>query len=113
MKTLALFLLLAVSALADTAATVANGIPVTFSVTVTGGTGTILTFQWQKNSVNIAGATTATYTIPKAAVVDSGTYDVIVKNPDGQVTSDKGLLTVNPPPVALNPPTAATLKISF
>jgi cyclophilin family peptidyl-prolyl cis-trans isomerase len=54
------------------------GTPVTFEVSAT-GTGT-LTYQWRKNEVAIPGATAATYTIPSTTTLNSGNYDVVVKN---------------------------------
>lgn len=81
--------------------TVAAGQPVTFSVTATGTTP--LTYQWQRNTVNIAGATGASYTIASTQAGDAGTFRVIVTNTAGNVTSANATLTVttfNAPPVA-------------
>ena len=64
----------------------------TFSV-VTAGTG--LTYQWQKDGVNIAGATTPNYTIISVVTGDAGTYRVIVTNASGTITSNGAVLTVN------------------
>lgn len=79
------------------AQTVTAGSPVTFGVGVT-GTGT---YQWQKNGVNIAGATATTYSIVSTAQTDAGVYAVIVTNPAQTVTSSGASLTVNAqlPPV--------------
>jgi glucose/arabinose dehydrogenase len=55
------------------------GHPVTFSVTASGAP--TLTYQWQKNSVNIGGATSSSYTIPSVALGDNGTqYRCVVSN---------------------------------
>jgi hypothetical protein len=79
--------------------TVTAGQTATFSV-VAGGTAP-LSYQWQKNGVNIAGATLASYTTPTTATTDSGsTFDVVVSNTAGSVTSAKATLTVNPALVA-------------
>lgn len=39
-----------------------------------------LSYQWKKNGQEISGATSATYSIAKAATADSGTYTVVVTN---------------------------------
>ncbi len=75
--------------------TVNPGAPVTFTVAAT-GTKT-LTYQWRKNTQNIANATAASYTIAKAAETDEGSYDVIVSNSAGSDTSDAVQLSVNDP----------------
>lgn len=74
--------------------TVVERDPVSFSVTTSGAIP--ITFQWQKNGVNIAGATTNTYTIASAAATDAGDYRVIVTNAIGSVTSAVATLTVTP-----------------
>ena len=64
-----------------------------FSVTAAGSP--LLTYQWQKNSVNIAGATGAVYTTPSLLSTDSGsTFDVVVTNSAGTVTSTAARLSV-------------------
>src|SRR4029077_15341328 len=71
----------------------------TFTVVATGTAP--LSYQWQKNGVNIAGATAASYTTPATTTADSGaTFQVVVSNTAGTVTSAAGTLTVNPAPVA-------------
>jgi hypothetical protein len=58
-----------------------------------------LSYQWQKNGANIAGATTASYTTPVTTTADSGsTFQVVVSNTVGTVTSAAAALTVNPVP---------------
>jgi len=76
--------------------TVAQNSQVTFSV-VAGGSG--LTYQWQKNGVNISGATGLTFTINSAQVTDSGNYTVVVTNSTGSTTSSTAVLLVTAPPV--------------
>jgi len=79
--------------------TVTAGQTATFTV-VAGGTAT-LSYQWQKKGVNIAGATGSSYTTPATATTDSGsTFDVVVSNTAGSVTSNAATLTVNPAPAA-------------
>jgi uncharacterized protein (DUF1800 family) len=71
---------------------VTAGQTATFSVLAT-GTGP-LSYQWQKNGANIPGATSATYTTPATTMSDSGSFDVIVTNAAGTVTSATVTLTV-------------------
>src|SRR5207245_1781999 len=79
--------------------TVTAGQTATFTV-VAAGTAP-LSYQWQKNGVNIAGATSASYTTPATTISDSGsTFRVVVTNTAGTVTSSAATLTVNPAPVA-------------
>ena len=63
----------------------------TFTVTATGDN---LMYQWQKNGRNIAGATSATYTIEVVAESDTGMYRCVVSNGAGPVTSTAANLTV-------------------
>lgn len=74
--------------------TVTTGQSATFSVAATGTAP--LSYQWQKNSSNIAGATAASYTTPATVASDSGTkFDVIVSNAMGAQTSAMATLTVS------------------
>ncbi|MVT09220.1 carbohydrate-binding protein [Chitinophaga tropicalis] len=74
--------------------TVVAGDPVTFSVSASGATP--FTFRWQKDGVDIAGATSNTYSIAQAIPADSGIYRCIVTNAIGSVTSAGATLTVQP-----------------
>lgn len=78
-----------------------EGQSASFSVSASGATP--MTFQWKKSGVNIAGATSSTYTIPAVATANAGSYTVTVTNSFGSVTSTAATLTVlpfNAPPVA-------------
>jgi hypothetical protein len=84
----------------------------TFSITASGPGP--LAYQWQRNNVNIPGASAAAYTTPSAAKVDDGSkYRCIVTNPGGSATSDSATMSVsmtgtgNQPPVIGSKPTAA------
>lgn len=78
---------------------VTAGQTATFSVAATGTAP--LTYQWQKNSSNISGATAATYTTPATVSGDTGaTFDVVVTNSAGSKTSTMATLTVNAAAVA-------------
>jgi hypothetical protein len=66
----------------------------TFTVVASG---TSLNYQWRRDGVNISGATSATYVLDPTAVTDSGaTFDVVVSNVAGSVTSTAATLTVQP-----------------
>ena len=74
--------------------TVTAGQAATFSV-VAGGTAPF-TYQWQKNNVNISGATAANYTTPATTTADSDSkFRVVVTNSVNSVTSNSATLTVN------------------
>jgi len=85
--------------------TVTAGQTATFTV-VAAGTAP-LSYQWQKNGVNIAGATAASYATPATTTSDSGsTFAAAVSNTAGAVTSSAATLTVNPAPapaIQVNP----------
>lgn len=72
------------------------GSALNLSVTVT----SILTpaYQWRKNGLNINGATSASFNIPAVNASDAGSYDVVVTNACGPVTSGAATITVNPLP---------------
>jgi len=76
-----------------TSTAVCTGTSVTFTVTASGDP--TITFQWQKNGVNIAGATSASYTIASVSASDAATYRCVVTNSFGTDTSNGAVLTVN------------------
>ncbi len=77
--------------------TVTVGQSATFSVNATGTAP--LSYQWQRNGVNIAGANAASYTLANAQLSDNGArFRVIVSNGQGNVTSREATLTVTAPP---------------
>jgi PKD repeat protein len=81
-------------------ATAPLGQPATFHVEAIGNT---LTFQWQRDGVDIPGATSDSYTIPAVTPDDAGaSFRVIVNGAGsgGPVTSDAAVLTVAPDPAA-------------
>jgi len=79
--------------------TVTAGQMATFSVTASGTAP--LSYQWQKNSADISGATLASYTTPATTPQDNGAqFRVVVSNPVGSTTSGTATLRVQSPPVA-------------
>jgi poly(3-hydroxybutyrate) depolymerase len=78
---------------------VISGQPVAFGVVATGAAP--LRYQWIKNGVEIAGATTASLTIPAAISPDSGaSFTVVVADGAGSVASNRATLTVTGAPGA-------------
>lgn len=74
--------------------TVDEGAPASFTTAAT-GSGT-LTYQWQRNGIDIAGATDTRYRVPSSVIGDSGaTYTVVVHGTGGNATSAPATLTVN------------------
>ena len=66
----------------------------TFSVTATGASP--LSYQWQRDGADIAGATNSSYTTPATTLADDGaTFLCQVTNPSGTTPSNAATLTVN------------------
>src|SRR5882762_8500415 len=79
--------------------TVTAGQTATFTVVAAGAAP--LAYQWQKNGVNVSGATAASYTTAATTTADSGTtFRVVVSNTAGTVTSAAATLTVTAAAVA-------------
>ena len=71
----------------------------TFDVIATGSGA--LTYQWNKNAITIAGATSASYTTPASTNADNGaSFTVTVSDSVGSATSSAATLTVTAAPVA-------------
>ncbi len=87
--------------------TVCAGSPASFSVSVTGSP--TPTFQWRKNTVDIPGATSSTYSIPVTTTADAGSYDVVITNPCGGTTPAAVTLTVNSAPAVTGNPANSTV----
>lgn len=86
-------------------ATVCQGASVTFSVTATGSN---LRYQWRKGSTDIAGATSASYTIATVALADTGFYACVVTGDCGAPTSNQAQLQVAIPPAITTQPSSQT-----
>lgn len=82
--------------------TVNQGQNATFSVSASGTTP--LNYQWRKGGASLAGSTGASLTIVSAQPGDVGSYDVVVSNSAGSVTSAAATLTVNVPPSITSQP---------
>lgn len=97
-------------------ASVRSGQPASLAVTA-GGDGP-LSFQWRLAGTNLPGATATRHDIASARVADGGTYDVVVTNPNGSVTSAPVVLQVlgepfiTKPPVGFTAPEGATNELS-
>ena len=74
----------------------AIGAPATFSVTA-GGVRP-LSFQWQKDGVDLPGQTSRVLTLASAIAEDAGEYTVVVTNSFGAITSSVATLTFGPIP---------------
>jgi hypothetical protein len=76
-----------------TAQRVVVGQTATFSVSASGTAP--LSYQWQKGTTPISGATASSYTTPATTLVDDASaFQVIVSNSAGSITSNSATLTV-------------------
>jgi hypothetical protein len=66
------------------------------------------TYQWQKNGAPIAGATSATLTLPAVQPADAGTYTLVVTNAAGSVSTTPAVITVT----TAVAPTITTVPVS-
>jgi hypothetical protein len=71
--------------------TVSFGASATLGVTATGG---LLTYQWQFDGRNIAGATNSSLILSNLDPNQSGEYVVVVSNPVGSVTSSEAVVSL-------------------
>ncbi|HEX5181718.1 MAG TPA: immunoglobulin domain-containing protein [Allosphingosinicella sp.] len=77
---------------APTSLSAAVGQAATFTVTATGDAP--LSYQWRKNGTAISGATLSSFSISGVQTSDQGSYDVVISNSVGSVTSAAATLTV-------------------
>jgi alpha-tubulin suppressor-like RCC1 family protein len=68
------------------------GATVSFNVGVSSGT--LVTYQWRLNGVNIAGATATNYIIASVQLSNAGNYSVALTNSAGGVISSNALLSL-------------------
>lgn len=81
--------------------TLASGNRLDLTVSASGSNDT---YQWRKGGMIIPGASLATYTLATVSVSDAGTYDVVVTNSSGSVTSTGVVVMVQPVNAPLPPP---------
>jgi uncharacterized protein YegL len=86
--------------------TVCPGLPVTFAVAAFGCDS--FTYQWEKDGVQIPGASLATYMIPSATNSDAGVYSVEVMS-TCQTVTNSAVLMVNEDVVITESPTNENL----
>ena len=73
-----------------------------------------LRYEWRKsgatlaNGGNVSGVDTATLTIANAQATDAASYDVVVRNDAGFVTSTAAALTIGQPPAITQQPSPVT-----
>lgn len=63
-----------------------------------------LQIQWRHDGADIAGATNSILDLAHVSSSDAGEYQAVVTNPNGAITSDKAILTVNSAPRILSQP---------
>lgn len=86
--------------------TVTAGTTVTFRASAIGTPAP--TFQWQKDGVAIAGATSTTLTLPAVTLADSARYTIVATNLAGAVNAS-AVLTVRAAPVIVTSPASQTV----
>lgn len=80
--------------------TVDEGLTATFSVAASGSRP--ISYQWQRDGLDIVGATAASYTTPATTAADNGSqFAVVVTNPRGVTSSAAATLTVVPAPATV------------
>ncbi|MBX2968400.1 MAG: VCBS repeat-containing protein [Cyclobacteriaceae bacterium] len=77
---------------------VCEGQNITLTVVATGNAP--LSYQWQKDLINIAGATSSTLSLNVIEIGAVGSYTCVVSNACGFVTSNAASISVNPTPEA-------------
>ncbi len=86
--------------------TACSGSAASFSVTASG---TGISYQWRKGSINLPGETATSLSIASVASGDAGSYDVVVSGLcTPTVTSSAVTLTVNTEPAVTTPPSNVT-----
>ena len=87
-----------------------EGLTATFTVAASGSRP--LTYQWQRNGVDIANATAATYTTAATTSADDAAmYSVVATNARGSTTSAQARLTVLAAPAIVRGPMPVTVAL--
>lgn len=87
------------------------GATVTFSAYGEGVAG--VQYQWQFNGVNIVGATGANLTLTNVQAANVGSYQVLIVNVAGYVTSDAATFTLITPPVIVSQAPMPTNQVTI
>ncbi len=74
----------------------------TFTVQATSSTS--MTYQWRKNGAPIPGATSPTLVIPNVTLDNIGSYECVITDTVGSITTQPAQLIVNVPPVIVLQP---------
>lgn len=83
------------------------------TLTVVPKVATGVTYQWKLNSVNIDGATAATYSVSSVSTANGGNYTVTLTNTAGSVTSGPVSVTVLNAPAVLPAGGTLTGNVTF
>jgi glucose/arabinose dehydrogenase len=86
------------------------GVSVTFSVRASGAP--VLRYQWQRDGVNVAGATAEDYSLTATQSDNGARFRAVVSNDAGSVTSNEAVLTVSAnqtPTAIISQPAAGAL----
>ena len=90
--------------------TVNAGQQATFTVAATGSAP--FSYQWQRGTTNISGATSASYTFTTSAGDNGATFRAVVTNAVGNATSNSATLTVDYAPSITTQPANQTVLVS-
>ena len=93
------------------------------SLTVEASGSPVLTYQWRRDGVALAGATSATLNLGAVSAGSAGSYDVVVANSAGNVTSRPAIvsvtaavvapaITAQPVSLTVTPGSAATFAVT-
>jgi hypothetical protein len=86
--------------------TLVQGQTANFGVTATGDSP--LVYQWRFNGTPVSSGTTSSYSVAGVTTANAGSYDTVVSNPYGVVTSAVAQLTVLMPPTITTQPANQT-----
>ena len=94
--------------------TKAVGEALTLSATANGGGAASVSYQWKKDGVDIAGATSDTFALASVTQADAGNYTVVATNTAGSTTSSTAILSVSVgavAPAVLTQPVGAGIAV--
>lgn len=76
------------------------GSPLTLSANVTGTS--VISYQWFKNGIAIAGQTASSLNFPVFSAANAGTYTVVATNASGSMTSKEMVISIAGPPTIVS-----------